>query len=838
MTILFRRIFCTFNLFLKPTKIYMKYTIIIIALFFSCMSFAQVMGGFEGEIKSTTLEGSGDRNVVADPDGVLKIGASLDGLPGNPSSGEMIYYDGTTWQTVSAGTQGQTLTFCNGVPIWGDCPVLFISAHATEQITDTSAKIRWTTSDYVQAYVEYGITTSYGLETSEELSFDYATHLQPLLDLQPGTTYYYRVHSTSASGETASEDGSFMTTGGTVCGNDIIEEGEECDDGNSIDGDGCNSSCQAEGASITSHVAEQITNTSAKIRWATTENVQGYVEYGTTTNYGQQTSVETTFNYAEHLQTITGLQPGTIYYYRVHSITQSGVEIVASGSFSTTGSGFLTECNDGIDNDGDGLIDLNDTDCTNASDNSESTQLGVSGWPSSANGYDENLPMSGIFYGVTKSGLQVGNSPISLENSIRFRAQRTGNIDAVRYNNRIFSDNEMVQRCNNPAYGGSSQQKYCDCIDAGLTANQCAFTLSNSYHVGTGGLQTIKIHPDDETDAHEPTTVVLGQTNQFIPTQLNSEYPIIPLQSPVYVEAGKMYHLHFENATPPSCNNGGDSNYGFNTVAEAQTCTGGAIGINGMYYPTMGESVGGDAEVYGPFLGSAGGVLRRSSPTGAWQNAINTVGFHEVRYESDGTWIGEATVGAANTGNGGALTSGSQFIEGDNKGRQVFTVRDVSRTVNGLWVSFGHSANMVSGQPMTVKVQDANGTVLATGSIPYSETCMTAATTGLKYDIVCQAWGYTDLSSTLMLQQGTTYMVEFSAPANAGFRLPTHFPLNYSPWNSTNLNEWKDSNAQYKRGASAQWGAWSTWSNGSGNAWPERDIPILFTQEGMPKSLE
>ncbi len=35
---------------------------------------------------------------------------------------------------------------------------------------------------------------------------------------------------------------------GAVCGNGIIESGETCDDGNTISGDGCSSTCQSEGA--------------------------------------------------------------------------------------------------------------------------------------------------------------------------------------------------------------------------------------------------------------------------------------------------------------------------------------------------------------------------------------------------------------------------------------------------------------------------------------------------------------------------------------------------------------------------------------------------------------
>lgn len=37
---------------------------------------AQVLNTTEGEIQSTVLSGSGDRNVVANPDGILKIGSS------------------------------------------------------------------------------------------------------------------------------------------------------------------------------------------------------------------------------------------------------------------------------------------------------------------------------------------------------------------------------------------------------------------------------------------------------------------------------------------------------------------------------------------------------------------------------------------------------------------------------------------------------------------------------------------------------------------------------------------------------------------------------------------
>lgn len=94
---------------------------------------AQATGEFDGTIQSNTLMGSGDRNVVADPSGVLKIGTSLgtSDLPANPVKGEMTYFDGTDWVTVPPGTDGQTLTMCNCVPTWGPCPTNTINVGDT-----------------------------------------------------------------------------------------------------------------------------------------------------------------------------------------------------------------------------------------------------------------------------------------------------------------------------------------------------------------------------------------------------------------------------------------------------------------------------------------------------------------------------------------------------------------------------------------------------------------------------------------------------------------------------------------------------------------------------------
>ncbi|WP_181248523.1 SusF/SusE family outer membrane protein [Flavobacterium magnum] len=46
-------------------------------------------------------------------------------MPNGNNPGDMLFWNGTQWQTVPAGYNGQTLTFCNGVPTWGPCPDYF-----------------------------------------------------------------------------------------------------------------------------------------------------------------------------------------------------------------------------------------------------------------------------------------------------------------------------------------------------------------------------------------------------------------------------------------------------------------------------------------------------------------------------------------------------------------------------------------------------------------------------------------------------------------------------------------------------------------------------------------
>jgi hypothetical protein len=94
----------------------------------------------------------------------------------------------------------------------------------------------------------------------------------------------------------------------------------------------------AAGPRITDVRVTDITQDAATIRWTLSEAATGLVEFGTA-GFGRQTTKERSFRYSQHIQTITGLRPGTTYRFRVRSTNRSGATSVSGGAtFTTAGS--------------------------------------------------------------------------------------------------------------------------------------------------------------------------------------------------------------------------------------------------------------------------------------------------------------------------------------------------------------------------------------------------------------------------------------------------------------------------------------------------------------------
>ena len=158
-----------------------------------------------------------------------------------------------------------------------------------------------------------------------------------------------------------------------ACGDDVIDSGEDCDDGDTLysPGDTCSASC-GPGLVITANAAGAITETSATITWLTSIDGDSLLEWGpvqpgpTACNYDLPNEISNAALTQSHVFPIaSGLSAATQYCYRVTS-TNGGLSATQLKTLTTAG-GAGEICDDGVDNDNDGLCDYLASNCTDGS---------------------------------------------------------------------------------------------------------------------------------------------------------------------------------------------------------------------------------------------------------------------------------------------------------------------------------------------------------------------------------------------------------------------------------------------------------------------------------------
>ncbi len=136
-------------------------------------------------------------------------------------AGDMAYYNGTSWVSVSGGGNGQTLVYCNGVPTWGGClPIL--TSNAMSGISFTTASGGGNVSnDGGTPITARGVcwSTSPNPTVANSKTTDgtgMGTYSSNLTNLISNTLYYARAYASNSVGTAYGNEINFTTASTTL----------------------------------------------------------------------------------------------------------------------------------------------------------------------------------------------------------------------------------------------------------------------------------------------------------------------------------------------------------------------------------------------------------------------------------------------------------------------------------------------------------------------------------------------------------------------------------------------------------------------------------------------
>lgn len=181
-----------------------------------------------------------------------------------------------------------------------------ISGITPDNISSSSARIRWTLNEPADGEVAYGITPSYEIGTVNDPEAD-ESHRLTIIGLTPNTLYYFEVRSTDEAGNSSSSGGHTFST--TV-------------------------SSPATDPVITNLTVAALTDSDAVIDFNTNIPAVGRVDYGESVSYGGTITADG-YN-TEHSLRILSLDEGTAYHYRVRVEGEGGGSAVSPDQLFTT----------------------------------------------------------------------------------------------------------------------------------------------------------------------------------------------------------------------------------------------------------------------------------------------------------------------------------------------------------------------------------------------------------------------------------------------------------------------------------------------------------------------
>lgn len=199
-------------------------------------------------------------------------------------------------------------------PALPDTAAPTLSGITTGNPTSSSVVISWNTNEPATARVEYGTTTAYGALSTLDATLG-TGHTRTLNNLNPSTTYHFRVISKDAADNTALSGDHTFTTAATP---------------------------DTTGPGLSQITAGDLRADRVAISWGTDEPATTQVEYGTTAAYGNLTTLNATLMNS-HSEILSALQSETVYHYRVRSADAAGnLSVSDDRTFTTAALGDVT----------------------------------------------------------------------------------------------------------------------------------------------------------------------------------------------------------------------------------------------------------------------------------------------------------------------------------------------------------------------------------------------------------------------------------------------------------------------------------------------------------------
>jgi ribosomal protein S27E/chitodextrinase len=184
-----------------------------------------------------------------------------------------------------------------------------ISNARVEGVTESTATVLWDTDELSDSFVEYGLSSSYGLSSADK-SFT-THHSLPLQGLSADKSYNYRVMSADSSGNTGIGTDMTFRTAKTPAKPDTTPP------------------------QISAINVSGITNMRAVVMWTTDELADSAVEYGRASDYGLRSSDPSVT--MVHSIVLENLNASTTYHFRVKStdVAGNGPSVSADKDFRT-----------------------------------------------------------------------------------------------------------------------------------------------------------------------------------------------------------------------------------------------------------------------------------------------------------------------------------------------------------------------------------------------------------------------------------------------------------------------------------------------------------------------